>query len=335
MNHRLNIGKAILADLDDLARLRAESIRAATRGGYTDAQREQWASVNPRRRQRDRILDGCLLVGRSRGRLVATSGLDLGNGEMVGLFVHPDTQGMGLGRRLTEAVERLAIRFGMQRLKVEAAAPAVAFYTACGYQAEPGEQFSRDPRTGLQALTMWREFPRRQTHYGARIRDILEHLGLPLDYGQRHRMQLQEESSELATIGYDVFDREQMLHPEAALAWQAMRAAAMEDDVQLQVASAYRSVDYQADIVARKKERGQNVEQILAVTAAPGFSEHHTGRALDLTTPGADPLENEFENTAAFEWLMTSAGQFGFRLSYPRDNRHNILYEPWHWFYAG
>ncbi|MET0229666.1 MAG: D-alanyl-D-alanine carboxypeptidase family protein, partial [Rhodanobacteraceae bacterium] len=33
----------------------------------------------------------------------------------------------------------------------------------------------------------------------------------------------------------------------------------------------------------------------------------------------------------AFRWLMRHAKRFGFRLSYPRSNRHGIAYEPWHW----
>jgi hypothetical protein len=29
-----------------------------------------------------------------------------------------------------------------------------------------------------------------------------------------------------------------------------------------------------------------------------------------------------------------TAGRHGFRLSYPRDNPHGVIYEPWHWFRA-
>ncbi|MBT8145423.1 MAG: D-alanyl-D-alanine carboxypeptidase family protein, partial [Gammaproteobacteria bacterium] len=63
------------------------------------------------------------------------------------------------------------------------------------------------------------------------------------------------------------------------------------------------------------------------------FSEHHTGRALDLNTDGCAVLQEEFENTSAFQWLMAEAQSFGFILSYPRDNPWGIVYEPWHWCY--
>ena len=63
----------------------------------------------------------------------------------------------------------------------------------------------------------------------------------------------------------------------------------------------------------------------------PGFSEHHSGRALDLGTPGCDGLSEDFEATQAFEWLSESASRFGFVLSYPHDNAWGFSYEPWHW----
>ncbi|HLP25741.1 MAG TPA: D-alanyl-D-alanine carboxypeptidase family protein, partial [Acidobacteriota bacterium] len=32
-----------------------------------------------------------------------------------------------------------------------------------------------------------------------------------------------------------------------------------------------------------------------------------------------------------FRWLKRHAGEFGFTLSYPKNNPHQIGYEPWHW----
>jgi D-alanyl-D-alanine carboxypeptidase len=135
----------------------------------------------------------------------------------------------------------------------------------------------------------------------------------------------------LAYAGLDAFDRRQWLTPPAARAWRRMREAARAEDVELQLVSAYRSVIYQTVLVQRKLARGLSLDQILQVNAAPGYSEHHSGRAIDVTTPGCAPAEEVFETTPAFAWLTAHADAFGFRLSYPRDNPHGILYEPWHW----
>jgi D-alanyl-D-alanine carboxypeptidase len=80
-----------------------------------------------------------------------------------------------------------------------------------------------------------------------------------------------------------------------------------------------------------------SVESILCASAPPGYSEHHSGRAVDVTTEGEQErtLEEEFEQTAAFAWLSSNAGRFGYFLSFPRNNRFGYVYEPWHWCFAG
>ena len=35
----------------------------------------------------------------------------------------------------------------------------------------------------------------------------------------------------------------------------------------------------------------------------------------------------------SFKWLEKNASQFGFYLSYPKNNIKGIKYEPWHWSY--
>lgn len=155
--------------------------------------------------------------------------------------------------------------------------------------------------------------------------------GIPNDYAERRKLPLCEEARELMSIGTDVLGREQRLAPRAAAAWQRMQAAAGQDGVQLLVISAYRSVEYQSALIQRKLDRGMSIHEVLKVNAAPGYSEHHTGRALDLSTNESQPLEVAFETTPAYAWLTKHAGGYGFRLSYPRNNPHGINYEPWHW----
>lgn len=156
-------------------------------------------------------------------------------------------------------------------------------------------------------------------------------LRIPDDYGARHALDLVPEPRVLAFAGFDRYRRPLFLHAHAASAWQRMRVAAMREDVVLDAISGYRSHAYQLGIFARKRARGQSVDDILRVNAAPGYSEHHGGFALDIGTPGEPPAEESFEATSAFAWLMRRAGDFGFVLSYPRGNRHGIVYEPWHW----
>lgn len=144
-----------------------------------------------------------------------------------------------------------------------------------------------------------------------------------------------EEPVLLEFAGHDRYQRPLWLDYRTAKAWQRMRQTASADGVAIDAISGFRSQHYQMGIFRRKMARGLCVRDILKVNAAPGFSEHHSGRAIDIGTSGQAAAEEHFENTPAFEWLMGSAAGFGFRLSFPRGNPHGISYEPWHWYHAG
>jgi D-alanyl-D-alanine carboxypeptidase len=161
----------------------------------------------------------------------------------------------------------------------------------------------------------------------------LHWLGLADDYGTTSGLPLVGEPHVLAYAGRDRYARPLWLTQAASRSWHAMRKAANVDDVVLQAISGYRSHAYQLGIFQRKLARGQTVDEILTVNAAPGYSEHHSGRAIDIGTPGEPAAEESFENTPAFAWLGKYAGDFAFRMSYPRDNPHGIVYEPWHWLH--
>jgi D-alanyl-D-alanine carboxypeptidase len=164
-----------------------------------------------------------------------------------------------------------------------------------------------------------------------RLQERLDKLGLDAGYAERSGLPLIAEPAWLALAGFDRYRRPLWLDLDTARAWSRMREAALRDDVLLEAISGYRSHAYQLGIFERKRARGLGVDDILAVNAAPGYSEHHSGRALDIGTPGEPAAEESFERTAAFHWLASNAPAFGFTMSYPRDNPHGIVYEPWHW----
>ncbi|MDX1608632.1 MAG: M15 family metallopeptidase [Halofilum sp. (in: g-proteobacteria)] len=167
-----------------------------------------------------------------------------------------------------------------------------------------------------------------------RIEALHRRLGIAADYATRTGLPPQPEADTLVTVVTAAGDRPQRLVPEAAARWARMEAAAERDAVRLLLVSAFRSVDHQAGLIERKLARGLSLEEILRVNAAPGYSEHHSGRAVDIGTPDQEPLIEAFEDTEAFAWLRQHAHEFGFVLSYPRDNPFGIAYEPWHWALA-
>ncbi|MEC9375749.1 MAG: M15 family metallopeptidase [Pseudomonadota bacterium] len=166
------------------------------------------------------------------------------------------------------------------------------------------------------------------------IKELLVELGIPEDYGQNPKLPIYPECKEIIEVGPNIVGKMQRLDLPTAVAWKQMIANATSDRIDLLLVSGFRSIEYQAELIRKKLNLGNQIEDILHVNVAPGFSQHHTGRAIDIATPGFKPLQEDFEQSEAFAWLTDNASKFGFSMTYPRDNSLLIAYEPWHWFYS-
>lgn len=124
----------------------------------------------------------------------------------------------------------------------------------------------------------------------------------------------------------------------AARKYMEMVDAAYAAGVILVPLSGFRSKEEQQYLFFEvKEERAQETAKRAAVSAPPGYSEHHTGYAVDIGD-GHAPATNlnpEFENTNAFRWLKDNAARYSFELSFNKNNPQNISYEPWHWRFVG
>jgi len=164
------------------------------------------------------------------------------------------------------------------------------------------------------------------------VENILEQLGIPESYGRSPALPRFAEPEELVDVGPNIIGRVQRLTPATALAWAHMTTAAAADSIELLIVSGFRSIDDQAQLISKKLQAGQTIDTILKVNTAPGFSQHHTGQAIDIATPGVRPLIEAFSESPAFQWLNTHAESFGFRMPYGYNNEWDLTYEPWHWF---
>jgi D-alanyl-D-alanine carboxypeptidase len=61
-----------------------------------------------------------------------------------------------------------------------------------------------------------------------------------------------------------------------------MKDAARTVGISLYIVSAFRSFERQSEIIEQKREKGLSEEDAFKVSAPPGFSEHNTGRAVDI-----------------------------------------------------
>jgi len=148
-------------------------------------------------------------------------------------------------------------------------------------------------------------------------------------------------------VSYKGFQVDERILPSL----EAMMSAAEKDGVPMQIVSAYRSVEYQEQVI--KENIQQNLSSGMtqdeaekatyAVMTKPGHSEHHTGLAVDIVDQAyynshtGDLLVPEFSDSPGAKWLKENCSYYGFILRYP-DGEKNITgidFEPWHFRYVG
>src|SRR5512140_3756545 len=118
---------------------------------------------------------------------------------------------------------------------------------------------------------------------------------LPEDYQERMPRYL--EATSLVEVGSDSSGRPLHLTSATSNAWHSMHRAASQCGLNLILVSAFRSYAHQKQILQRKLNQGISWNDILSISAFPGFSEHHTGRAIDIGSPDFLDLTEAFEHT--------------------------------------
>jgi D-alanyl-D-alanine carboxypeptidase len=164
-------------------------------------------------------------------------------------------------------------------------------------------------------------------------KEIYKNLGISPNYGEKNNLKFYKDATDLMDVGPNVVGVNQRLSKKTALQWGELLKAAAEDNISILIVSGFRSFNYQANLIQKKLEKGIDIKDILKVNAPPGFSQHHSGRAIDVATKGYPPLTEKFEESDAFIWLERNANSYSFYMPYTKKNEFGIIYEPWHWFY--
>lgn len=117
---------------------------------------------------------------------------------------------------------------------------------------------------------------------------------------------------------------------------QAMFDAAASAGVPLGLTSSYRSYTDQVATYNNWVRVNGSYEAADTVSARPGYSEHQTGFAVDLSTAAGCSLEC-FAQTAQYKWIRENAANYGFIERYPVGLESITGYSPeaWHWRYVG
>lgn len=126
----------------------------------------------------------------------------------------------------------------------------------------------------------------------------------------------------------------QKLREEAATAFKKMRSDASGKGLKIRAVSGYRTVEYQRGLYNRylSSDSQENVDRY---SARPGYSEHHTGLAVDIF--GSRDGLRQFVNTPEFPWVRDNCYKYGFIIRYLEETEEITGYEsePWHLRYVG
>lgn len=127
----------------------------------------------------------------------------------------------------------------------------------------------------------------------------------------------------------------QYMRSEAAAALGSMLQAATAAGYSVTPASGYRSYDTQVSVYnAEVKSYGQATAD--SESARPGYSEHQTGWAMDLSSGGCS-ITDCFGTTPGGKWIIANAYKYGFFQRYPAADTAITGYrdETWHFRYVG
>lgn len=152
----------------------------------------------------------------------------------------------------------------------------------------------------------------------------------------------------------------QRLQRPALAAFRRLQQQAAAEGVRLELVSGYRSAERQRRIflngladqsrrrIGREYTLGEiasgeadaALDSVLAESAPPGFSRHHTGYTLDLNDPSTGKDFTRFGSSPAFRWLAAAnylnAKRFGFIPSYPAGaTAQGPEPEPWEFSWVG
>jgi len=124
-----------------------------------------------------------------------------------------------------------------------------------------------------------------------------------------------------------------------------MMDAGTAEGMQFKISSGYRTIERQTALYQQRINEllaagfaQADAESIAASQVSPpGTSEHNLGLGVDIVSAGTGKLDETFEQTAEFKWLMENCTEYGFILRYPKDKEEitKVTYEPWHYRYVG
>ena len=135
----------------------------------------------------------------------------------------------------------------------------------------------------------------------------------------------------------NAWDEDIKIEKNAYKQYKKLKKELKEDGVEIELDSVYRSVKEQQDLWdewSADPEKG--IDYVRKFVAVPGYSEHHTGLAVDICIKKDGKLIYDNDEMIAereiFAKIHNKLAKYGFILRYleEREDSTGYTYEPWH-----
>lgn len=130
----------------------------------------------------------------------------------------------------------------------------------------------------------------------------------------------------LVEVGIDYIKREEIMLIDKEVNENLIE---LQNELRMSITvfSAYRSYEKQLSLYSINND---------LLTAKPGFSEHQTGLAIDISQRDIG-LIDDLEYSLLYKEINKLCYKYGFILRYPKNKEHitGYSFEPWHYRYVG
>ena len=150
----ITLRPALPADMAALWALRTAAVRVSCATHYAPEQISVWTASPVPASYAALLAAGNGIVGLQGEDIAGYAMLDADKHEVDAVFVDPAQAGLGIGKRLLAALERLARERGIARLHLSASLNAVAFYRAAGFVALRDEAYAHPSGISLASVAM-------------------------------------------------------------------------------------------------------------------------------------------------------------------------------------
>ena len=133
----------------------------------------------------------------------------------------------------------------------------------------------------------------------------------------------------------DYFGDTCVVEKETLAMFNKLRESLLKENIRIELDNGYRSIKRQQEIWDEFIKK-YGTDYAKKYVAQPGYSEHHTGLAIDIFLIKDKEVINEnedlFKEIEIFDKIHKQIANFGFILRYPKDKEEitGYGYEPWH-----